>query len=142
MRRPSANRTIVATAALVIGAAGGAGLLLRHHPAAGASSAAPRVTSQHGTIALAGARQGMALAPAGQLSGTYHANSGALFYLVTSGKTVLASGNIAVDGRGHFSRNVAWSRKAAHGETARLKLYAQDKTGRQLDNLSVDVTLQ
>ena len=100
--------------------------------------------SKAGLIELQDIKPGMAIQDGSPIQGTFKANNvAAVYYTVTSeDKRVLGAGNIAPSEVGKFSRNMSISAQNYKGKKGELRVYMEDAEGKELDSVSVEVTLE
>lgn len=93
------------------------------------------------TITLADAVDKKALQDGSSIEGTYIVKKDqALLYSVSNAQQkIIASGVIAPDSNGAFSRNLSFDQKVEKGENLQLKIYAQDKKGAIVDELTLPI---
>ena len=99
---------------------------------------------QAGLIKLEDIKPGMTISDGSPVQGTFKANNvAAVYYTVTSeDKRVLGAGNIAPSEVGKFSRNMSISTQNYKGKKGELRVYMEDAEGKELDSVSVEVTLE
>lgn len=105
--------------------------------------AQPFVGSENGSIALLDAKPHMAITDGFSIRGTLKPQDDvSLYYIVSSeDKRALGAGNISFSD-GSFSRNLAFDAKDHKGKKGELQVYLQDKDGRRVDGLTIDVMLR